>query len=125
MNIEEARLIAHKLGVSWQDFKAEYADPRWPFDHSLLLRHLNGACPFLQVNCDRKEGLCRIHSYKPACCREWEYKMDRADCREGLKAVWDLEISESGKVCGKREKLDEFSAFLRSISSPDSDTSKI
>jgi hypothetical protein len=89
-----------------------------------LLRHQNGACPFLQINSEKKEALCGIHSYKPACCREWEYRMDRADCREGLKAVWDLDISDSGQVCGRSERLDEFAAFLRSINAPGSDISK-
>jgi Fe-S-cluster containining protein len=115
LSLEEAQLIADKLGVSGPDFKAEYADPRWPFDHSILLRHRNGACSFLKEDGSIRQSLCFIHGFKPACCRDWESRMDRADCREGLKAVWDLEIDISGQICGKVQKLEEFSRFLQTL----------
>jgi Fe-S-cluster containining protein len=123
MNMEEAQLISDKLGVNLQYFKSEYADPRWPFDQSILIRHQNGACSFLQINSEKKEALCRIHSFKPLCCREWESRMDRADCKEGLKSIWDLEIDDSGRVVGRSERVAEFTAFLRSIDSAESNIS--
>ncbi len=43
--------------------------------------------------------------------------MDRKDCREGLKAVWDLEIDNNGQIYGSSDKVAEFVAFQRSINS--------
>jgi Fe-S-cluster containining protein len=115
LSLADTQEIADKLGVGWQQFKAEYADPRWPADDSILIRHRNGACPFLQTKDDIRQALCIIHSFKPLCCREWESRLEKADCREGLKAIWDLEIDSNGRVSGQDTQLDKFAAFLQSL----------
>jgi Fe-S-cluster containining protein len=101
--------------MSWESFKSQYADPRWPFDHSVLVLHHQGACPFLNENRETRQALCRIHSFKPVCCSEWECKLDRADCREGLRAVWELEIDADGKISGESAKIARFAGFLLTL----------
>jgi Fe-S-cluster containining protein len=115
LSLEEARIVADKLGASWESFQEQYADPRWPGEQIILIRHQNGACPFLHTENGSGQALCIIHRFKPACCREWECRMDRADCREGLKTIWNLEIDQTGQIIGTNQKLDEFAAFLRSL----------
>ncbi|MBN1191635.1 MAG: YkgJ family cysteine cluster protein [Dehalococcoidales bacterium] len=122
---EEAGFIAGKLGISRQYFNELYSDPRWPFDNSLLIRHNNGACPFLQENSAGNEYNCLIHDFKPSCCREWESRIDRNECKEGLKSVWGLEVDDCGRVTGRIERLKEFVEFLRSIDVPGSEISRI
>lgn len=117
LGLEEAHLIAGKLGSGWEHFLATYSDPRWPGDQIVLIRHVNGACPFLLTYPEKKQSLCLIHSYKPKCCQEWESRLNRTDCREGLKTVWDLTIDSTGRVCGSREKIESFTRYLESLAS--------
>jgi Fe-S-cluster containining protein len=116
LGLEEAHLIASRLGSGWEHFLAAYSDPRWPGDQIVLVRHIKGACPFLQTYPEKKQRLCLIHSYKPKCCREWESRLDRADCREGLKTIWDLTVDSAGQVSGTREKIESFACYLESLS---------
>ena len=118
LNLEEAHLIANRLKVSWEYFLAEYADHRWPGNQSILIRHSNGACLFLQNYPQKKQSLCLIHEYKPACCLEWESRLDRQDCREGLKNQWGLTLDTSGRIVGSEEKLKAFDRFLQTLMNP-------
>jgi Fe-S-cluster containining protein len=88
--MDEARDITQKLLINWERFLTEYADSRWPGTRSYLLRHVDGACVFLQSSPDKKQRLCRIHDLKPACCREWEADLKKPECQEGLKRIRDL-----------------------------------
>ncbi len=90
ISLSEAHIIADKLGVSWRHFLADYIDPRWPGTRNFLLRHINGACVFLRVSSDQKQKLCSIHTFKPSCCQEWKPGIDRSECLDGLKTIWDL-----------------------------------
>jgi Fe-S-cluster containining protein len=107
--------VADRLKIDWKSFQEQYADPRWPGDQIILIRHQNGACPFLHTGSGNGQALCSIHEFKPVCCREWESRMDRADCVEGLKTIWSLEIDQTGRIIGTNQKLAEFAAFLDSI----------
>ena len=118
LNLEEAHLIADRLKVGWEYFLAEYADQRWPGKQSILIRHSNGACLFLQICPQKMQRLCLVHDCKPACCLEWESGLERADCREGLKTQWGLTLDPSGLIAGSEEKLEVFDRFLQTLRNP-------
>ncbi len=115
LSLEDAGKIAERLEISWENFKKEYSDPRWPADDSILIRHVNGSCPFLKIEEGTGQALCKIHNFKPTCCREWEANLEKADCKEGLQQNWNLEIDENGEVCGMQDKLEAFSRFLAQL----------
>jgi Fe-S-cluster containining protein len=108
----EAHRIADKLKISWDQFRKEYTDPRWPGTQSFLIKHTNGACLFLKTSADKKQKICLIHDIKPDCCREWIQGPDRPECREGLKMIWGLTIDDSGRIFGLPEKLEAFQKYL-------------
>jgi Fe-S-cluster containining protein len=111
LSLSEARTLAANLGVSWDRFLADYTDPRWPGTRNFLLRHVDDACIFLGPSEDNSRRLCRIHDFKPACCREWKPGLDHAECREGLKTTWDLIPDGTGKIGGSRGRIEAFRAF--------------
>jgi hypothetical protein len=108
----EAKAVAQKLHLSLEQFVAEYCDPRWPGTHSFLLCHKSGACTFLTTSPGKKQKHCSIHTFKPACCLEWQSGLDKVECRQGLKNSWDLEIDSSGRIWGTCDKLKEFRNYL-------------
>jgi Fe-S-cluster containining protein len=103
LTLDEARDITQKLGINWEQFLGEYADSRWPGTRSLLLKHIDGACIFLQRSIGNKQSLCRIHDFKPACCRDWNADLSNFECREGLKRIRDLKVDSSGAEIGTIE----------------------
>jgi hypothetical protein len=109
----EAQELAHNLQLEWPDFLKEYTDPRWPGTESFLIKHQTGACIFLTSSRDRKEHLCRIHFFKPSCCREWKTGLDRTECRQGLASIWGLTAGPKGEISGSPEKLIQFSNFIK------------
>jgi Fe-S-cluster containining protein len=111
----EALKIANYLHISHEEFKKEYTDPRWPILGKFLLRHrTNGGCVFL-VSHSRK-FLCSIHDVKPQPCRDWAASMSRKECRQGLRRMWNLTVSELGAVYGAEQDKQDFMEHLRSIS---------
>ncbi len=120
LNLIEARKLALNLGVGWEHFRAEYIDPRWPGSRSYLLRQINSACIFLRATGSNGPKLCSIHAFKPPCCTEWKSGIDRSECVEGLKKVWDLTIDSSGKLCGSEEKIRAFERFISVLNNPSS-----
>jgi Fe-S-cluster containining protein len=115
VELSEAHLIAHKLGLEWEQFLAEYTDARWPGTLSLLIRHVNGACIFLKTADHGKQLLCSIHDFKPFCCLEWKSGFDRVECQNGLFEKWGLKSDPAGKILGTAERIKLFSEYLRSI----------
>ncbi len=75
------RITAY-LGITLNDWEKLYDDRRWQYSEYRLIRHVNGACAFLEFN----EGLanCKIHAVKPACCAKWQAGLDKQECREGM-----------------------------------------
>ena len=114
ISISEAKIIAAKLGVSFECFLEECCDSRWPGTRNSLLRRINGACVFLHPSEDRQKKLCLIHAFKPSCCVEWKQGKDRPECLEGLKTYWDLTTDSSGNVCGTRSKIQALKRFILS-----------
>jgi hypothetical protein len=118
LTLTEAHSLADKLGVSWERFRSEYFDPRWPGTQSYLLRHVNGACIFLHTAADKKQKLCLVNAIKPSCCLEWRQGIDRSECLEGLRESWNLTVDASGKICGYREKIQAFERFILAQKNP-------
>jgi Fe-S-cluster containining protein len=112
---KEIQQIADYLGISLEDLKTEYTDPRWPIPGKFLLRHRdNGGCVFLAKQ--GKESLCSIHEVKPTPCRDWTPALSRKECSCGIGRIWGLEVSAKGEICGAEHDKREFFDYLRSIS---------
>jgi len=77
-----ARIVAY-LGITVQDWERLYDDSRWQFAEYRLIRHVNGACAFLQY--DNGLASCAIHPVKPACCAAWKPGPERVECKEGMR----------------------------------------
>jgi Fe-S-cluster containining protein len=112
LSLAEAQLLAQKLGISWEQFKDNYTDSRWPGTASFLLRHQNGACIFLQFSPSSKQKLCLIHDFKPECCLDWQAGWEKPECRGGLQNTWQLTVDSAGRVCGDPERVEEFEAEI-------------
>jgi len=79
---EDIVRIVSFLGIAMQDWEQLYDDSRWQYSEYRLIRHVNGACAFLEYT----DGLasCAIHAVKPACCASWKPGPERMECREGV-----------------------------------------
>jgi Fe-S-cluster containining protein len=115
MTLAEARSIAARLAIPWQEFVDRYLDSRWPGVDTFLARHVNGACVFFDWQVDSNCGFCRIHSYKPKPCSDWEANTSKMECRQGLKKLWNLELADDGSIIGSEDKKHHFQMFLNSI----------
>ncbi|MDP2917103.1 MAG: YkgJ family cysteine cluster protein [Dehalococcoidia bacterium] len=115
LDMAEAQRIAAGLGLNLKDFIQRYADPRWHDAETILLRHENGECVFLERLESGKEAFCKIHSIKPAICREFPANLNQKVCWEGLAKYWDLTIGSSGQPEGSEEKIAGFQRFLDSL----------
>jgi Fe-S-cluster containining protein len=107
------------LKINRERFISEYTDPRWPGTESFLLKHLNGACIFLEYSKENKQNLCRIHTFKPSCCRKWTQGILKTECQEGLKANWDLDIDSRGNISGLPDKIAVFKDYLNNLQCPE------
>ncbi len=110
--MDEATGIAARLGLSWNDFLKEYTDPRWQSQHSVLLRQTLHGCLFLDQPVGSVFGLCRIHAFKPKCCREWQAKIWKKECRQGLSKFWGLCVDEDDCITGQPEEIAVFQNLL-------------
>ena len=115
MELAEAQIFAAKLGLPWQQFIDEYADPRWPGTRSLVLRHSLYGCLFLAQPEGSAIGLCRVHAFKPQCCRDWQAKLWKKECRQGLSKYWNLTVNENDRITGSPDALKSFYAYLDTL----------
>jgi Fe-S-cluster containining protein len=76
------RIVSY-LGITMDDWQRLYDDSRWQYSEYRLIRHVNGACAFLEY--EDSLAVCSIHSVKPACCASWKPGPGRKECREGTK----------------------------------------
>jgi uncharacterized protein len=111
----EVEEIASRLNLTGQTFIEQYADKRWPGTESILLRHQDGGCVFLDQPQDSVSGLCRIHEFEPECCRQWQAGLNQKECQQGLTRYWGLTVDNDGKPAGSPEKIRKFQAFLESL----------
>lgn len=106
--------LAKHLGLSPEEFRARYADPRWPGVDSCLVQQLNGGCPFLYGG--DKEFLCTVHAEKPQPCRDWAADFAKPECQRGLKKLWGLTVDKAGYPTGTPEDIMAFQDFLNTHS---------
>jgi Fe-S-cluster containining protein len=116
MTSDESYALAERLGISQLEFEYNYLDPHWPFPGTVVLRHNAGRCLFLDQPADSILGLCRIHSFKPFCCRQWQASLDHKECRQGLNRYWGLSVGENGELKGSPEDMLCFQAFTDFLS---------
>ena len=79
---DEVRRIAAFLGITPDEWERLYADPRWDYSDYRLVRHVSGACAFLEDSGGVTS--CAVQSVKPACCSGWQPGPDKRECRKGL-----------------------------------------
>jgi Fe-S-cluster containining protein len=116
MELEEAHTVANRLGLEWQTFLDDYSDPRWPGTRSVLLRHSLYGCLFLDQPEGSPFGLCRIHSFKPQCCRDWQARLWKKECRQGLSKFWGLSVDDNNQITGSPEAVQVFQTYLKTLS---------
>jgi Fe-S-cluster containining protein len=112
MTIDEAHKIANKLRIDWEKFEEDYLDNSWPGVRTVLLRHKDGHCLFLQPQPDGKVFFCRVHQFKPESCIQWNADLNKKDCREGLSKYWKLHVDEEGKIAGEAGDVEAFDTLL-------------
>ena len=83
LEMAEAQNIADHLSLSLDEFKAKYADKRWPGHRTMLIRHNQNGCIFMEHGVDNL-SLCTIHDFKPQACRDYQPSFKHRECREGL-----------------------------------------
>ena len=115
LDLTESQNIADHLGIALQQFFDDCTDPRWPGTDTHLLLHKDGACLFLEQKEGKAKWLCRIHDFKPDCCRKWAAGPEKKECREGLNRYWGLSIDDSGNLTGSSKNLECFQIFLKSL----------
>jgi hypothetical protein len=116
VSLAEGHNIAERLGVSWQEWRLNSTDPRWPGSESLLICHRDGACIYLKRSAN-SQCLCSIHSFKPSSCSQWQSDLAKSECRDGLKSAWGLTIDGYGDFSGPARNLRRFQHFLKSLHS--------
>ncbi|MFA5438725.1 YkgJ family cysteine cluster protein, partial [Dehalococcoides sp.] len=52
LEMAEAQNIADHLSLSLDEFKAKYADKRWPGHRTMLIRHNQNGCIFMEHGVD-------------------------------------------------------------------------
>ncbi len=82
MSPEEIQRIITFLGITSDEWKKSYDDPRWKSNEYRLIRQVNGACSFLRH--DNGLATCAIYPVRPACCADWEPDLGKKECREGM-----------------------------------------
>ena len=115
MTVNEAHNIADKLDIEWEEFQTEYLDGAWPGTRTVLLRHRDGHCAFLEPQPDKRVFFCRIQRFKPESCIQWNADADKKDCQEGLKTFWGLGFDEEGKFKGDAKAAEELEKLLEKL----------
>lgn len=117
VELNEARRIAEKIGVTWEYFLAYHIEPSWPGVNSFLLKRRDGKCLFLTNGPQPDTLVCGIHSFKPSSCIDWNSDLLRRECQEGLAKYWGLTVDASGNLAGPPEKQQAFRTFLKKLDS--------
>ncbi len=114
IDLVETRVIADGLGITWQEFVANYLDSRYFGEERFLLRQNNGACVFLE-QIDEKIAACTIHVFKPSVCRDWTPSLFRKECQAGLTQFWKLWVDQEGNLQGNKDDVARFYSFINSL----------
>lgn len=124
MHLAEAQGIAENLGLTWEQFQSDYLDPAWPGVRTVIARHGEGGCVFLDAQPGGRVFFCRIQPFKPASCIEWQADLSKADCRSGLTQHWRLEVDAENRLTGAPEDLTAFNALLAELEGESTQTGR-
>jgi Fe-S-cluster containining protein len=115
LTLRETQAIAGRLNIEPDRFIAEYTDRRWPGTESFLLVHTDGACVFLSVQPETGLQLCRIHDFKPDCCRAWAAGLHKAECQQGLKTLFGISVDTNAHMQADEDQLQRLQARYQVI----------
>lgn len=119
LDCSELESLAKHLKISAEEFRAQYADLRWPGEDKCLIRRADDGCPFMRG--ENKEYLCTVHTQKPQPCRDWAASLDKPECRQGLKKFWQLAVDSTGHLQGTPEDIRAFHSFLTACTKEEQD----
>jgi uncharacterized protein len=113
--INESELIAISgyLGIETEEFIKNYTDHRWPGTTSYLIRHNENGCVFLKEISGSRLKLCSIQQVKPRCCREWDAAINKNECRQCLKQMFNLIVDENGRIAGNISDINNLLNYLK------------
>ncbi|MFC1948941.1 YkgJ family cysteine cluster protein [Chloroflexota bacterium] len=108
---EEVELMAKHLSMSADKFITEYVDVT---QVGYLLRQTKDGCVFLSWEKGKSRSSCRIHSFRPAPCRNWQPSLARPQCREGLTRFQAGDgLLLPGEIFEDQEQIEKFCSLLR------------
>lgn len=88
---QEIENIARSLDIPQEEFIIRYLCPV-PGTGLQLIQNSEDKCPFLAWEGTGERAYCTIYDVRPAVCRDWEAKLSKPECREGLAR---LKVSET------------------------------
>jgi Fe-S-cluster containining protein len=118
MTLDEARRVADALDVAWPVFQADYLDHSWPGASTVLVKHRDSRCLFLEPQPQAGVFFCRIHAFKPASCLDWQAGTGKKECRDGLGKYWRLGIDDHGDFTGSADDIARFNSLMASLQPP-------
>ena len=80
---KEIENIARNLGISPEEFTIRYLRTV-PGTGLQLIQNSEDKCPFLAWEGTGGRAYCTIYDVRPAVCRDWEARLSKSECREGL-----------------------------------------
>jgi uncharacterized protein len=111
---DEIERIAPNLDMTKDKFISEYCRIT---TIGYLLRQTKSGCVFLEWeegNDRNRRALCRIHSFRPDACRNWEPSLLRRECKEGLARVQKGKgLMLPGEVYRDPEEIKKFCEGLK------------
>ncbi len=78
----EIESIARSLSISTEEFAVRYLRTV-PGTGLQLIQNSEDKCPFLAWSGSGRAS-CTIYEVRPEACRDWEAKLSKPECREGL-----------------------------------------
>jgi Fe-S-cluster containining protein len=89
---QEIENIARSLDISQEEFTLKYLCQVLGTGLQLI-QNSEDKCPFLAWEETGERAHCTIYDVRPAVCRDWEAKLSKSECREGL-----ARLKESGTL---------------------------
>ena len=114
LDMKEGNHIAKKMGMDWDNFKANYLEKYYVATDRFLIRQIDDNCIFLKKTNNQK-AICRINDFKPVSCLEWQADTSKPECKTGLKKIWNLDISANGIIKGTEADVRNFDLFVNTI----------
>ncbi len=115
VNYEEADRIAARIGMPRKEFTIEYWDRSVSPEECLVIDQKDNRCFFLRNRDGSGEEYCSIYDIRPRVCRDYLPSLRRKECRDGLKRMWDLDATPTGRIKGDEKQVKIFFDYLTSL----------